>query len=267
MSETVKAVGFAFLAPEVIVIHFRYGRQDRIHLYPPLFDEEFDLSDPNKRHIVALRDVNKRYALREYHNNIHRLLIFGKPDDLDKIGVPVIDAVTKDGKVIQIPRQMPDVVSTRIRKEAVLIDLTPPAKAKSTDQDDEEATEKPRRRLAWWLDKVLAEVEDKSQHESIKMAAFHRLVDNISKEDFRRACNRMRKRMKIKKSIVAGFYRWVEGIDGDGVFLGKAVNYYFDDAQEDDEEVSIDAIAADYKVDAGDIRLVVAALEDDEDDE
>ena len=268
MSETVKAVGFATYAPEVVTIHYKYGRKERLHLYPEMFDEKIDLSDSTKKHVVLLRDASKRFdsPLRDHHANIHRLLVFGKPEDLEKLGIPVIDAVVKNGKIVSVPRQMPDVLSSRIQDEAVLLDLTPPLKVAKVTKD-KKPKKTPSRRLMWWLNKILAEVDD-DDHDSVREATFHRLVDNISKSDFRRACTKIQKDLGVRKSVVKGFYKWVEGIDGDGVFLGQAVNYYFDGAQEDGE-VSIDAIAEEYKVDAGDIRLVIAALEelDDEDDE
>jgi len=263
MSETVRAVGFSVLSPEVIVIHYKYNRGERMHVYPPLpeLPEDLDLSDTNKRHIVLLRDTSKLQALREHHSSIHRLLVFGNPEDLNRMGVPIIDAVTREGKVVEMLRQLPDVVNQRIEEEAVDIPLASSVKEAALVVDKK--AKAPRRRLQWWFDKILAEVDER-YHDRIRRLTVKRLMDDISQDLWKKTCKRLTK-VGVGKNTAVSFYRWVEGIDGDGIYLGQAVNHYFE--AQDREEVNIEAIAQEHKVDADDIRLVVGALAEIEDDE
>lgn len=259
MSDSILAVGFAAYAPEVVIIHYKYMNNERLHFYPPRFSMPFDLPK-RKNNVVLLTDVSKRSDLRAYADQVYRLLVFGKPEDLQKLGLPIIDAVIKGGKVVDIPRQDPDIVNERIQNEAVAIDLTPTTSSTATTAPKKKAAKKTQRRLSWWLDKVEADLPEK-YHAAFRESTYRRLVDDLGSSEFKKVCKRVIS-AGVPKATSKAFFKWVES--GDGVYLGQAVNYYFDGAP-DDDEVSIDAIAKDRDVDADDVRMIIKALEDTED--
>ncbi len=257
MSEIVKAVGFCFYPAEVVMIHFKYGRSERLHLFPPRMGIPFDISDESKKHVVLLSDIRKRHELRDHHERIHRLLVFAKPEDLEGIGIPCIDAVLLNGKVSEVPQLTPEIINDLIRDKAVDISLEPRRPIAAIKPEPTAKTAK--HPLSWWLERIFGDLDEQHQ-DYVRQMVFHRIADQVPGETFREVCRGLRAK-GVAKSKVRGLYRWVEGIEGDGAFLGKAVDHYFDPPKGEDE-LSIEHIAKEYDVDASDMRAIISAIEE-----
>lgn len=257
---TVKAVGFSFVSPEVLIVHYHYNKTERLHLYPSEIPEAFDLSEKRKKHIVLLKSAEKRNDLAQYANQIHRMLVFGKPDDLMDLKIPIVDAVVQGGKADIRPTMTPQLLSAWIDEDAVDLDLQEKVSKSWVTPAPAEETKKPKtkRTLRAILKKMVSYVDEQYRND-FKMAVYQRIVDDISNEDFKAVCKKMAK-FGVPKSAVKSIYRWVEGIEGDGAFLGKAVDRYFN--PRDEEEIDLRKIADEYAVEVDDIKLVINALEE-----
>lgn len=230
---TVKAVGFAFCSPEVIIL-FSDAKKDHLHLFPPEKSEpSLDLSDDSRRHVILLRALEKLGQLNEYGDQIHRLLIFGvsRPDDLLDMGIPLLDAVLNEGKLEPNRRQTREELLRRIEDEAVDLPLTSLKRGRRIKEAA--VVEKPAAPTITFvsqikaLRKLLGKDSPLDFVNDLGIPAVERLMDDITREEFKANCKRLSVDGGLPEKTAHDFYRWVEGFgEGKGPELGRAVDAY-----------------------------------------
>ena len=255
----VKAVGFAFFSPEVFIL-FANHTQDYIQLYP----RKSDLTFPHdkRRHIVALRALEKLSHLEQYADQIDLLVIFADAAELLDLGIPLMDGeLDEDGRVVGRPRQNRDELFSRIHAEAVDLTLTrtvPAIQHARRKAKETAAYDGPTFRAQ--MRSIRDAVKDASGFSFLHDAgipAVLRLMGDTSRDDFKAACRGIIKHGNASEELVKSFFKWTEGIDGGvGPELGKAVDallYSDSDVEQTEEE-----IAEKYGVDAKDVGFVAS---------
>ncbi len=259
-SVSVKAVGFAFSSPEVILLSAR--PEQHFNVYPPKRSgQAVKLSTDGRRNVMLLLSVDKLPALSQWSKRLHRVLVFARLEDLADLGIPALDATVDDeGKALPMRRQTIDEMNARIEEEAVDLEIgvpVPVAKRKARKARESADYAGPTfRELLRSLRKLVTESDDFSFQEDVGIPSIYRLMHDTSQADFKASCKRMISAGKAPKDDVRAFYLWVEGIDGLGPELSKAVDAYAY-PEDEDSEISIEEAADRFGVSAADVAAVV----------
>ena len=268
-----KAVGFVYFSPEAVIL-FADHKKNHLHIYPPKNESgDLDFSDEKRKHFVILRSFERRFDLKKFSEKIHRLLVFGDADDLVSEGIPILDAIMEGGKIVAQGRQSVEVMLKRIEEEAVDIPLT--AKEGTVRRKKKE----PKKSDLTFVGQ-LREIKKAigKDNEAVDFAdhvgapAVFRIMGDITQEEFKKICKSLTKKSDVSRDLARQFYRWVEGTEGEGPELGKAVDAYLYPA-DDDEDATEEEVAQRFSVSAEDIKFVAASyeqlvgeeLEDDQD--
>lgn len=263
MSSTVKAVGFAYSSPEVIMLFSDHDRQ-QLHVYPPKeASEQLKFTNDGRKHMLLLLSVDSLPRLAQWSSKIHRVLVFGKAEDLLGLNLPVLDADKDDeGRVIPYRRQTRDEMLARIENEAISIKLDNANEQRRANKQVAKATAYTGPTFRDLLKdlKGLIRASDSADFtfaDDVGVPSIMRLMGDTSQKEFKAACKRMIDVGALDDSKVKALFRWVEGIDGIGPELSKAVDAYLypDEAQEDDP-VDVDALAKQHGVAGDDVRSV-----------
>jgi hypothetical protein len=102
---------------------------------------------------------------------------------------------------------------------------------------------------------VSAEAENFTFADDVGVPAVMRLMQDTSQKEFKEACQRMIEVGGLDTDKVKSLFKWVEGIDGIGPELYRAVEAYLY-PEDPSEDVDIDALAERHGVSADDVRSV-----------
>ncbi len=262
MSSTVKAVGFAYSSPEVILLFSDHDRQ-QLHVYPPKdATEQLKFTNDGRKHLLLLLSVDSLPRLTQWSSKLHRVLVFGKAEDLLGLKLPVLDADTDDdGRVIPYRRQTRDEMLDRIENEAVVLKLDNANTQRRANKRVATATAYSGptfRDLLKGLKGLVRASADASFTfaDDIGVPSVMRLMGDTSQKEYRAACERMIKVGGVDDAKVKVLFKWVEGIDGIGPELSKAIDAYLYPDEESADPVDIDALATQYGVAGDDVRSV-----------
>jgi len=259
---SVKAVGFAYFSPEAFVLVANH-KQDHIHLFPAKSTSQpLKLQREKRRQVVALRALEKLNQLAPHVDDIGLVVAFGDASDLIDLGVPLMDAeVNEEGKIVGRPRQSRDELLDRINREAVDLKIDVPLSsvklARKKAAESASYTGPTFRQQMLMIRDAIQEAGKKDKFVFANEAAVPsilRLMGDTPRDDFKSACQGMITRGGVPEDLVKAFFKWVEGIDGIGPELGKAVDlllYSDDDVVRTEHEV-----AEQYGVDEKDVTLV-----------
>lgn len=265
---SVKAVGFGFFSPEVVVM-FADHTTSCVHVYPTKNGRQLDLSD-SRKHLVLLRALDKKHTLADVGSSIHRLVLFGKPEDVVALGVPLLDAtVDDDGKIIPLHKQSRDAMLLRIENEAVALSLRTPVAATSVPLKKEPVAEAAKeeayvsfvtrlRTLRGFVKKAGNNIDFVAD---IGMPAVLRIMDDYSREQFKESCKKMVTEGGVPEDPAKDFYRWIEGLGYkvNGLTLGSAVDKHL--YSEDDADTDIKQLSQRFGVDSVDIEFVAQSYQ------
>ena len=141
MAETneVKAVGFAFMSPEVVLLVSDKSTHC-LHFYPAKTEgaRNLDLSDQTKPHWVLLKSPEHLGAIARYADSISRLIVFGRGEELLGLGLPILDGTVNETTITAQRRNNRDELLARIDTEAVPLALENPGKLYETMKDKEQ---------------------------------------------------------------------------------------------------------------------------------
>jgi len=257
-ASSIKAVGFAFFSPEVVVM-FADHEGCCVHVHSSKNGKSLDLSD-SRNHLVILRSLDQRHSLADVGDRIHRLLVFGKPDDLLALGLPLLDATVDDGgKIIPLHRQSRDTMLSRIEDDAVPLSLL--SVPSSSSLPKKEAPEPPvNMSFVARLRALRAEVKGAGSTidfvADIGMPAVLRIMDDYTREQIKDSCKKMVTEGGVSEGSAREFYRWIEGIGYEisGLTLGSALERFL--YSKDELDTDVDALAERFGVDKTDIEFV-----------
>jgi len=259
---TVKAVGFAYSSPEVILLFADHDSQ-QLHVYPSKESGDSPkFSRDGRKNVLLLLSLDALPKLASWNTKLHRVLIFGTADDLFSMNLPVLDALREeDGKVTPNRRQTRDELLTRIEDEAISVPLDRSVSAQrhaSRKAAETASYSGPTfREILKELRSLLsANVPPEFTFaDDVGVPSIMRLMHETQQTDFKGACKRMIEVGGLPENKVKALFRWVEGIDGIGPELSKAVDafIYPDEAA---EEITADAAASKYGVDQDDVKAV-----------
>ena len=260
---TVNAVGFAYSSPEVILLFADHDRQ-QLQVYPPKnAGEQPKFANDGRKNMLLLLSVDSLPRLEQWSKKIHRILVFAKAEDLIGLHLPILDAMTADdGRLVPNRRQTRDEMLARIEKEAVPVVLDQSINAqRRARRRVEEATAYEGPTFRTFL-KELRQLVDKDADgftfaDDIGVPSIMRLMGDTTQKHFKGACQRMIAVGGIPEDKAKALFRWVEGHDGPGPELGKAVDalLYPDEAAEEGT-VTYDSVAQQHGVTAEDVRSV-----------
>ena len=263
MKASVRTVGFAQWDPELVILLCTNGG-DMVHLYPVKGEERqqsLEFSE-ERRNIVLLTNADRRYDLTHHAEDIYRLVVFGPPEQLSRLGVPVMDMVIDDGPP-RVDRQQAQGVRDRIESEAVSIDLTPPSEVPE-DEEVEEAPvvedkkkEKQTQTLRDCMEAIAEELEDSPQV-NIKIMLLKptlgRLTGRTNQRKYQEALRELLEYKTVKEKTVKVLFRWIEGIDGLGPELSDAVKSF---GKKDMTRRNISKTAEEFGITPNDLFLVL----------
>jgi len=263
---TVKAVGFAYTSPEVIIL-FAQHKEHRLAIFPPKDGSTLTLSDDGRPNVILLRTIDKLHAVAPLVADIHRLIVFGGAKDLLELGLPILDAAVnpEDGKTSPQRRQAAEDVLRRIEDEAVDLTVLSAPTLSDTNQPVQEKKKMPSGKTFVGLmrtlrDKVGKDNPDLNFVEDVGVPAVNRLFGDIDQLVFRDACKLLVTHGGLGENAARYFYRWIEGHSGEGPQLSKAAEAYMYPADGEDAP-DLNDLAAEFEVDAGDIQFVCATYE------
>lgn len=268
-SVTVKAAGFAFISPEVLTIHYDHTEAgERLYLYPSTEGSapasSLEAMGTDTKNVILLRDISKRKELARFADKVYRLLIFARPDALASLNIPILDAAVSGKRVEIRPTMTSTQVSTWIAENAIDLDLGEFVKPLQAPEPEKKTPSKKRtlRSLVSRVSKYLK--DDEKTLKDALTSMYLRIVNQYSSEDFKQSCKDMVK-SGVPKSSAKVIYRWVEGVEGDGAHLSKALDQYFD--PDLDGTVSLADLAEEHEVSVEDMKLVIDAVEELEEEE
>ncbi len=268
MSETttVKAVGFAFLSPQVVVL-FADHHRSHLHVYPPKNQEDYvRLSEDGRANVMVLRSLDKLADLARWAPDLHRVIIFGDANELKDMGVPILDAQPDEsGRFVPATKQSVDALLERIEAEAVDLALdkrriTIRGGGRTSVQNAAApvvATKDvlPFRGYLKALQEAVPEKEGFNFIDDIGVPAVMRLMSDTNQAQFKAACKIMIEKGGAPAEKVKAMFRWVEGFDGGkGPELSKAVEAFLYPEDETDEDVA--QVAEQFSVDVKDVTVV-----------
>jgi len=265
----VKAVGFAFMSPEVILLFGDHSRH-YFHLFPlpkKSLSKTLDFSGPDRTHIVLLRAVDRLHGLEPYVNKIYRLVIFGKPEELTLLTVPIIDAIVIDGVVVPGPRQTKDVTLARIEGDAVEISVDAIVSPKGIKKVSKEMSSVEKKSvtliaLLRGIRDVVKDQEGVNFAQDFGAPTVFKITGDISPGEFKTVCKLLTEH-KVPEEQARSLYTWVMGFTGSGTDLAAAVEKYLHPRRtilDMDEYVTF--LAEEHKVDIDDICFVANSYKD-----
>jgi hypothetical protein len=205
-----------------------------VHLYPikgEIADRDLKFSE-KRRNIVLLTNPDRRYDLTSQAEDIYRLIVFGPPEQLSRLGVPVMDMTIDDGPP-RIERQQAQGVRERIESEAVSIDLTPPSDILEGGKVEEAPVKKKgkpfQETLRTCMEALANELEEFPEVSiklSILMPTLARITGRASKRKYQESLRNLLEYKTVKERTARALFRWVEGIDGLGPELSDAVKSF-----------------------------------------
>lgn len=273
----VPAVGFCFINPEVLVIFHAYSidQTARSYVYPPRLEgKEFKIQDDeNESACVLLTAPQRILDLRPYAASIDRLLVFsiGKPEVLLDMGIPILDAVVENGKIVESITQSMDDLRYRIEEDAVVLKLSKkgaraavPRTPEPEPEPEEEA--EPSHVSDSILISKLKFIKSNFDGNSVEfedhvlIPTMLRLIREIKRPKFKSACAALRD-FGIPKDTYVGLFNFIEGIDGNGNDVGKAVRRYLW-PDEERPRPKIKELAEHYDVSPKDVKFVVLSTKE-----
>jgi hypothetical protein len=269
VTPTIKAVGFAFISPEVVLI-MADNSSNRLHFYPSASDgRTLDLSE-QRPHWVLLKSPDHIGSMASYADRIERLIVFGRPDELLGLGLPILDANVTNGQVEVIKRSNVKEMLERIQQEAVNLSLAETEKVYQGLKQKERNTMKPRpsgRTFVQQLKDLKAAINKSGSGldfiKQIGVPVVLRMLGDTDREEFKRVCKLMVDKGGVPDTLAHSFFRWVEGFEGEGTELGKAAErlLYPQDGDksmrtEEEWQPLVASLAAKMSLDAGDLEFV-----------
>lgn len=278
-----RAVGFASYKPMLFVVFGTYStnKRDPVFLFPPKKEgEEFTLPDQDgPRNYVMVTAAERLRELKSWSSKIYRVMVFAKPEELEKLDIPILDAETQDGRIVRILEQSPDELRERIEKEARLISfkrmlpkpkpkpkpipkarvstkVSPkPTSAVEAAQVDPPPADDPK--LIAWLKQLRdqfsgSKVEFEDQ---VLLPSLFRLARQISKAELRKSLKVVGKK-GIDSKELKRFRQFLERKGEPGYRLGQAVRAYL----KADPKPKIGKLAKQYGQSVLDIRLTIIGL-------
>lgn len=228
----VKAVGFSFLSPEVVLL-VADKTAHCLHFFPSKAEgsRSLDLSDATRPHWVLLKAPEHIGAMAQYADRITRLLVFGRAEELLGLGLPILDATVSGTNVEVNRRSSRDELLARIDEEAVALSLNETNAVYETlkKQERDKMENKPSGRTFFQQLKELKSIVGKDNPSlqfvtQIGIPAVKRIMGDIDRDTFVLVCKALVTDGGVDDPRARAFYRWVEGFDGEGVELGKAVD-------------------------------------------
>jgi hypothetical protein len=269
VTPTIKSVGFSFISPEVVLI-MADNSANHMHFYPSASDgKTLDLSE-QKPHWVLLKSPDHIGAMASYADRIDRLIVFGRPDELLGLGLPILDANITNGQVEVIRRSNVKEMLERIQQEAVSLSLAETEKVYQGLKQKERNKMKPRpsgKTFVQQLKGLKAAINKSGSNlnfiKQVGVPVVLRMLGDTDREEFKRVCKLMSDKGGVPDEMAHTFYRWVEGFDGEGTELGKAAERLLypqvgDKSMRTEEEWQplVASMAAKMALDAGDLEFV-----------
>jgi hypothetical protein len=277
---TTKAVGVVSYTPHVFVVFGAYSSrptEDQIFNFPRLDGKDFDLPAADKgKNYVMLLAPDRLAELQPYADRIHRLLVFGRPDEVVKLGLPIIDAVVKDGKITSSLTHRVDELRHKIETCAVDLPLqvvkpsrkAPPAT--SSKADPAASSKEMQEKRAVTPGKLLSQLRqikqaftgdaDKVEFEdTIMIPTILRLVREVKRSEFARACAVVHKRYGVSNKLVKTFQTYIEEQAGSGSTLGRAARAYLWPKKA--KRPDLTKLAKKHGCELSDLRLVVLSVQ------
>ena len=217
----VYAVGLAAMNPNfVVVFHIHSPKKgDKVFAYPPdNEDEEFHLpkqTDDSKNYVI-LTAPEKYHELYRHAKRIYRLLICGKGqiDQLLSIGVPIIDAEIKNGKVIRsLSFKTTEELQRIIEEDADLIKIVPknissksfPSKKPVEKQPKKKSTTSSKKSKAPDLLSILKEIkgsfsgDNVEYQDAVLIPTILRIIRDMNRDEFKEHCKLLEENVENKK--------------------------------------------------------------------
>ncbi len=257
---TINAVGFGFTSPEVILLFADHDRQ-RLHIYPPRKSNgDLEMSADGRQNVLLLLSIDSLSAVERWVDDLHRVLLFGNADELTEMGVPVIDSeVDESGNLGPTRRNTRDTMLKLIESEAVALAVGNGSR-KAVKRNLKKAAaassyEGPTlRSMLKGIRSSVTESDDFNFPNDVGTPTIVRLMGDITKAQYKTSCKQMIDKGGADKAKVKRLFRWVEGVDGVGPELGKAVDAYLYPDSED--EVSAESAAQAHGVPVEDVQAV-----------
>jgi len=265
--KSIKAVGFAFFSPEVVVM-FADHDNSHIHVYPSKSGKSLELSE-DRDNVVVLMSLDKRYTLVDFADSIHRLLVFGKPDDLLKLGLPLLDAtVDEDGTVVPLHRQSRATMHTRIEEDAVPLSLVSDVSS-TIILTAKKISQEPTVNLSFVSRLRALRSEVKAAGNTIDfvadvgMPAVLRIMNDYTREQIKDSCKKMVVDGGVSEASARDFFRWIEGIgyQVSGITLGSALEKFLYPQGSAEEKPKAEDLAKRFNVDKSDIEFVAQSYQ------
>ena len=273
----VKAVGFVSYNPLTVVVFNAHSADcvhDEVIAFPPKKEgTTFTVGPPKEgsRTYVLVTAPERLTELRKWSSYLYRLLIFGKPEDLQKLGVPIIDAVLEKGKVAKILPLTIDETRAKIENEAVFLGLKTNvlksivAKKKAFQKPEAEVRSTPLKPQD--PDPVLIakfrELQGKFKGSKVEfenlvmIPALLRLVREIKKGEFRKACRAVLTK-GVGAATVKRYRLFIEKKGAPGYVLGQVVRAYYGVPSADRPKLV--RLAKDHGQSVLDLKLVLLGL-------
>lgn len=269
MKASVKTVGFASWDPEAVIL-LCTNKGDMVHVYPAAGkkeDHNLEFSD-DRRNIVLLTNVDRRYDLTQRVEDIYRLIIFAPPEQLARLEIPVMDMVSDDGPP-KVFRQRHDTLRKRIEDEAVSIDLTPPSEVPEDEEPPLSSAKKPKKKssltLRSCMEELVSELDDfpeVSIKKAILQPTLERLAGRMNKQKYREKLRDLLEDKTVGEKTAKKLFRWVEGLDGSGPELSEAVKAF---GRKNMTRSNLVKTAEEFGVTPNDLFLVLSNEREDRD--
>lgn len=275
---TAKAVGVVSYTPHVFVVFGAYSSrptEDQIFNFPRLDGKDFDLPAADKgKNYVMLLAPDRLAELQPYADRIHRLLVFGRPDEVESLGLPIIDAVVKDGKITSSLTHRVDELRHKIETCAVDLPLqavkpsrkdktAPSRKAAASSKEPQEQREVTPGKLLSQLRQIkqafTGDADKVEFEDTIMIPTILRLVREVKRSEFARACTVVRKRYGVSGKLVKSFQAHIEEQAGSGSTLGRAARAYLWPKKA--KRPDLTELAKKYGCELSDLRLVVLSVQ------
>lgn len=268
---SVPAVGVVSYSPNIFVIFGAYSSrptEDRIFNFPRKDGKPFDLpKSETGNNYVMLLDAGRLEELRPFAARIHRLLVFGVPEEIQALGLPIIDAeVTEDGKISKKLTHRPDELRSKIEQQATGLKLQPVRAKKmvekKADAEPSKRSSQPKldpNSLLGRLRKLQPAFDgDKNKFEdTILIPTILRLVREMKRADFAVACAAVRK-AGVDSATVKAFQAYVEEQTGSDQTVGRAARSYLWPKK---GKPVLEKLAERYQCNLPDLRFVVLGVQ------
>jgi len=271
----VKAVGFAIYNPLTVVVFNAHSADcvhDEVVAFPPKKEGTTFTVGPLKdgSRIYALVTAPERLTeLRKWSPYLYRLLIFGKPEDLQKLGVPIIDAVLENGKVAKILSLTIEETRAKIENDAVFLGLKTNVLKHVVVKKKKKAPKEPMQPSEQLQDPdpvLIAKFRElqgkfkgsKIEFENLIMIpALLRLAREIKKDEFRKACRAVLAK-GVGAATVKRYRLFIEKKGAPGYVLGQVVRAYYSAPITDRPKLA--KLAREHKQSVLDLKLVLLGL-------